>query len=127
MNQTRNRRRAEVTNIERAEQDERVVITEEQGAPSDDGRSRSEFARRHPVIAYLFGDMVRGFYLVGCLSLDLLTPVQVRAWFPGQDVLVLPPAIAGIVLLVYGELRLYRRLWPRPKIQRVVRILSRQG
>ncbi len=70
--------------------------------------------------------MVRGLYLVACLGLDLFTPVQLRTWFPGQDVLVLPPAIAGILLLVYGEWRLYRRLWPRPKPQRVVQ-MTRNG
>lgn len=98
------------------------MITEELGTPSDDGPSRSEFVRRHPMVAYVFGDMVRGFYLVGCLGLDLFAPVQLHAWFPGQDVLVLPPAIAGILMLVYGEWRLYRRLWPRPKGHRFVHI-----
>ncbi len=99
------------------------MITEEADAPGDDGRGRSEFARRHPVIVFLFGDMIRGFYVVGCLGLDLFTPVQLRLWFPGRDVLVLPPAIAGILMLAYGELRLYRRLWPHAKEQRVVKDL----
>ena len=103
------------------------MITEEQEAPIDDGRSRGEFARQHPVIAYLFGDMVRGFYVVGCLGMDVFTPVQVRLLFPGQDVLVMPPVIAGILVLAYGEWRLYRRLWPRPEGQQVVRILTRFG
>ena len=116
-----------VSGIERAEQDDRVVITEEPGGSDDDGRSQSEFARRHPVIAYLFGDMARGFYIVGCLGLDLFTPAQLRASFPGQDVLVLPPTIAGVVVMAYVEWRLYRRLWPRPEGQRVVRILTRHG
>lgn len=103
------------------------MITEESGSPASDERGTSEFARRHPVITYLFGDMVRGLYLVGCLGLDLFTPVQLHASFPGQDVLVLPPAIAGILVLGYGEWRLYRRIWPRSQGERVVRNLTRFG
>ena len=74
----------------------------------------NEFVRDHPIVSYLFGDMIRGFYVVGCLGLDLFAPVQVHLWFPGQDVLILPPVVAATVALAYGEWRLYRRLWPRP-------------
>lgn len=75
----------------------------------------NEFVRRHPLVSYLFGDMVRGFYLFACLSLDLFTPIQVRTSFPGNDLLVLPPTVAGILVLTYGEWRLYRRLWPHSR------------
>ncbi len=107
--------------IQTDEQGSRVVITEE-GAPSGDRPGGSEFTRRHPVLSYLFGDMVRGFYVVGCLGLDLFAPVQLRLWFPGQDFLVLPPVIAAVLVLAYGEWRLYRRLWPRPKSHSAVDI-----
>ncbi|HYR80776.1 MAG TPA: hypothetical protein VEN80_00550 [Thermoplasmata archaeon] len=97
------------------------MITEEVDAPDADGLSESAFARRHPVVSYLFGDMIRGFYVVGCFGLDLFTPVQLHLWFPGMDAFVQPPVVAAIIVLAYGELRLYRRLWPRARGQRVVK------
>ena len=81
----------------------------------------NEFVRDHPIVSYLFGDMIRGFYVVGCLGLDLFAPVQVHLWFPGQDVLILPPVVAATVALAYGEWRLYRRLWPGSRGPRVVK------
>ncbi len=92
------------------------MITEEVDRP-DAALSKGDFTRRHPVASYLFGDMIRGFYVVGCLGLDLFAPVQLRLWFPGKDTLVLPPVVAAILALSYGEWRLYRRLWPRTKEQ----------
>ena len=114
------RRHGGCPDIDHEEPHDRVVITEEIDAPDVNGLSESAFARRHPVVAYLFGDMVRGFYVIGCLGLDLFAPVQLRLWFPGMDVVVLPPVVAAIVVLAYGEWRLYWRLWPGSRGQRVV-------
>src|SRR5947209_20267268 len=72
----------------------------------------NEFVRDHPIVSYLFGDMIRGFYVVGCLGLDLLAPVQVHLWFPGEDVLIRPPVVAATVALAYVEWGHYRALWP---------------
>ena len=106
------RRFGECPDIDHEEPHDRVVITEEIDAPEASGASESAFTRRHPVVAYLFGDMIRGFYVVGCLGLDLFAPVQLHLWFPGMDVIVLPPVVAAIIVLAYGEWRLYLRLWP---------------
>jgi len=84
------------------------VITEEVDAPEASGPSESGFARRHPVVAYVFGDMIRGFYVVACLGLDLFAPVQLRLWFPGMDVIV----PAG------------RRGHPRARVRRVATLLA---
>src|SRR5438093_11565619 len=111
----------ECPDIDREEPHDRVVITEEVDAPEASGPSESAFALRHPVFAYLFGDMIRGFYVVGCLGLDLFAPVQLRLWFPGMDVIVLPPVVAAIPVLAYGGLRLYLRLRPSSRGQRVAK------
>ncbi len=97
------------------------MITEEVATPDAAGPSEIDFSRRHPVVSYLFGDMIRGFYVIGCLGLDLFTPAQLRLWFPGQDALVLPPVVAAILVLAYCEWRLYWRLWPGSRGQRVVK------
>ena len=109
----------ECPHIEDRESHNRAKITEEEPTPGDPPTG-NEFVRHHPIVSYLFGDMIRGFYVVGCLGLDLFVPVQVHLWFPGQDVLVLPPVVAAILALAYGEWRLYRRLWPRTKLPGVV-------
>ncbi len=86
----------------------RVIVSErEDELPPD------SFGRRHPILTYVFGDTVKGLYLVGCLAIDLFLPAQVRLSYPGYDAVLLPLAAVGIVGLAYGELRLYRRLWPR--------------
>jgi hypothetical protein len=86
-----------------------VRITDEGDAPA-----RSAFAKEHPLISYLFADMVRGFYLVGCLGLDVFAPLQLRQSLPGLDPIVLPGAAALLVALAFAEWKLYRRLWPGP-------------
>src|SRR5213594_1482804 len=115
------RRHGGCPDIDHEEPHDRVVITEEIDAPEASGPSESGFARRHPVVAYVFGDMIRGFYVVACVGLDLFAPVQLRLWFPGMDVIVLPPVVATILVLAYGEWRLYWRLWPGSRGQRVVK------
>src|SRR5437660_12272759 len=84
----------------------RVLISVQEEAPPLKG-----FGRRHPVLSYVFGDTVKGLYVVACLALDLFLPAQIRLSFPGQD-LVLIPSAAAVIVLVYGEIRLYRRRWP---------------
>ena len=86
---------------------DRVVISEQEETPPPKG-----LGSRHPVLAYVFGDMVKGLYVVGCLALDLFLPAQLRLSFPGQDLVLIPSAAAAVIVLVYGEVRLYRRLWP---------------
>jgi len=87
---------------------DRVVISEqEEKTPPPKG-----LGSRHPVLAYVFGDMVKGLYVVGCLALDLFLPAQLRLSFPGQDLVLVPSATAAVIVLVSGEIRLYRRLWP---------------
>src|SRR5437870_12953646 len=84
-----------------------VLISEHEEAAPPRG-----FSGRHPVLAYVFGDMVKGLYVVGCLALDLFLPAQLRLSFPGQDLVLVPSATAAVIVLVSGEIRLYRRLWP---------------
>ena len=86
---------------------DRVVISEQEETPPPKG-----LGSRHPVLAYVFGDMVKGLYVVGCLALDLFLPAQLRLSFPGQDLVLVPSATAAVIVLVSGEIRLYRRLWP---------------
>src|SRR2546421_3275849 len=98
----------------------RVVISEQEDGPPGRG-----FEGRHPVLSYVFGDMVKGLYVVGCLALDLFLPAQLRLSLPGQDPAVIPSAGAAVIVLVYGEIRLYRRLWPRRQRKIVKAILNR--
>ena len=90
-----------------------VVITE---GPEDEEADRG-FAARHPDLAYVFGDAVRASYIVGCLALDLLTPIQVLDMLPGQPLWAVPPLVALFGFLAFLEYRLYRRLWP-PRVKR---------
>ena len=85
----------------------RVLISEQEEAPPLKG-----FGRRHPVLSYVFGDTVKGLYVVACLALDLFLPAQLRLSFPGQDLVLIPSAAAAVIVLAYGEIRLYRGLWP---------------
>src|SRR5438046_10668603 len=85
----------------------RVLISEQGEVPPLTG-----FGRRHPVLSYVFGDTVKGLYVVACLALDLFLPAQIRLSFPGQDLVLIPSAAAAVTILVYGEVRLYRRPWP---------------
>ncbi len=85
----------------------RVVISEQEEAPPP-----NKFGKQHPVLSYVLGDTVKGLYLVACLALDLFLPAQIRLSFPGQDLVLIPSATAAVIVLVYGETRLYRRLWP---------------
>src|SRR5256712_14129581 len=100
----------------------RVVITEESEPRPDDG-----FAFRHPTVAYVFGDTARGLYVVGCLALDLFTPLQVHLSFPSLALITLPSIGLGVIGICYPEVRLYRRLWPaslrRKLVQFVVRMV----
>jgi hypothetical protein len=89
----------------------RVLISEQEEASPLKG-----FGRQHPVLSYVFGDTVKGLYVVACLALDLFLPAQIRLSFPGQDLVLIPSTAAAVIVLVYGEIRLYRRLWPpRPR------------
>jgi len=100
----------------------RVVITEESEPRPDDG-----FAFRHPTLAYVFGDTVRGLYIVGCLALDLFTPLQVHLLFPSQDLITLPLIGLSVIGLTYLEVGLYRRLWPASRRRKITEIVERQG
>jgi len=100
----------------------RVVITEESEPRPDDG-----FAFRHPTLAYVFGDTVRGLYVVGCLAIDLFTPLQVHLSFPSLDLITLPLIGLGVIGLSYLELQLYRRLWPASRRRRIAEIVERPG
>lgn len=87
-----------------------IVITREKDAPQS-GQAQG-FAARHPELAYVFGPTVRAFYVVGCLALDLFSPLQVLALLPDHELLAAPLlalAFAGVAFLQY---RLYRYLWP---------------
>src|SRR5713226_9239987 len=92
----------------------RVLISEQEEASRQRG-----FRGRHPVLSYVFGDTVKGLYVVACLALDLFLPAQLRLSFPGRDVVVLPSVSAAVIVLVFGEIRLYRRLWP-PRGRRTI-------
>src|SRR5437762_6800382 len=76
---------------------DRVRITER---PST-GSSGSTFSIRHPEVAYVFGDMVRGLYVVGCLASDLFVALQVHLSFPSADTILLPLLAAGFFGLAY--------------------------
>jgi hypothetical protein len=89
----------------------RIVITE----VPEVGTANERFESRHPLLAYVFGDMARGFYVVGCLALDLFLPLQGHASFPSLDPILLPSLGALVLALAYLELRLYRRLWPQSR------------
>jgi len=85
----------------------RVLISEQGEAPPLTG-----FGRRHPVLSYVFGDTVKGLYVVACLALDLFLPAQIRLSFPGQDLVLIPSAAAAVIGLVYAEILFLRRLRP---------------
>ena len=93
----------------------RVVITEEPDEAEDD----HGIAGRHPELAYVFGDAIRAFYVVGCLALDLFTPFQVLDLVPGQPLWAVPPLVVVFGFLAFLEYRLYRRLWP-PRTKRQI-------
>src|SRR5213080_805692 len=105
---------------------DRVRITER---PST-GSSGSTFSIRHPEVAYVFGDMVRRLYVVGCLASDLFVALQVHLSFPSADTILLPLLAAVFLGLAYLELRLYRVLWPVSRRRRIAPIVegrTRQG
>lgn len=93
----------------------RVVITEEPEEVEED----HGFAGRHPDLAYVFGDAVKASYVLGCLALDILTPLQVLDLLPGQPLWAVPPLVLLFGFLAYPEYRLYRRLWP-PRAARTI-------
>lgn len=92
-----------------------VVITEER----DKAEEPRGIAKRHPELAYVFGDAIRACYIVGCLALDLFTPLQILDSLPGLPVWAVPLLVAVFGLLAFLEYRLYRRLWP-PRTDRQV-------
>jgi hypothetical protein len=98
----------------------RVLISEQEGAPLSKG-----FGKRHPVLSYVFGDTVKGLYVVVCLALDLFLPAQLRLSFPGQDLVVIPSTTAAVLVLAYGEIRLYRRLWP-PRHRKTIDVIEKR-
>ncbi len=85
----------------------RIVIMQD-----DEDKPRAGFSSNHPLFSYVVGDMARGFYVLGCVGLDLFAPLQIHLSFPALDAFLLPPVFAAVVGLAYAELRLYRRLWP---------------
>jgi len=99
---------------------DRVRITE--GPPT--GSSRATFSVRHPEVAYVFGDMVRGLYVVGCLAANLFVALQAHLSFPTADAILLPFLAAGFFALAYLELRLYRVLWPASRRRRIAQIVE---
>ncbi len=92
-----------------------VVITEEPEATEEP----SGFASRHPDLVYVFGDAVKASYVVGCLALDVFTPLQILDLLPGQALWAVPPLVLGFGALAFLEYRLYRRLWP-PRTKRAI-------
>ncbi len=100
----------------------RITITEEDAKSTGPRR----LSNRHPLLSYVFGDMVRGFYVVGCLALDLFGPLQVRESFPTLGGIVFIPVVAAIGGLVYGQYLLYRRLWPAASRRRVLGVVDRE-
>jgi hypothetical protein len=96
----------------------RVVITEEP-EESDEPEDDQGLAGRHPELAYVFGDAIRAFYIVGCLALDLFTPLQIFGLLSGQPTWAIPPLVFVFGFVAFLEYRLYRRLWP-PRTKRQV-------
>src|SRR2546430_14797739 len=78
-------------------------------------------------VAYVFGDTARGLYVVGCLALDLFTPLQVHLSFPSLDLITLPSIGLGVIGISYLEVRLYRRLWPASRRREIAQIVERRG
>ena len=93
-----------------------VLITEETGEACEE---KARLTLRHPSLTYIFGDLVRGLYLVGCLALNLMAPWQVRLVVPGPDLVVVPLLVAGVAGLAVLEYRLYRRLWSPRRGKRI--------
>ena len=73
----------------------------------------------HPDLAYVFGDVVRAFYVVGCLTLDLFAPLQILDSLPGPPLWVVLALVLAFGLLAFLEYLLYRRLWP-PRTRRQI-------
>ncbi len=101
----------------------KVLITRDVEGPADE--AHSGFAARHPEMAYVFGPTIRGLYVVGCLALDLLGPLQILQFIPDQESLALPVLILAFAGLAYVEYRAYRRLWPPPRRREVVAVAGR--
>ncbi|HYS72998.1 MAG TPA: hypothetical protein VEO96_03330 [Thermoplasmata archaeon] len=100
----------------------RITITEEDIRAAGPPR----LSDRHPLLSYVFGDMARGFYIVGCLALDLLGPLQVRESVPALSGIAFVPVVAAIGGLVYGQYRLYCRLWPIASRRRILEVVDRE-
>jgi hypothetical protein len=99
-----------------------IVITDESSS-----KTQTDLSARHPFLAYAFGDMVRAFFIVGCLVVDLFAPLQVHESFPGLDLWLLPPLFAGLAVLSYAEYRAYRWLWPPPGRRELVDLVERRS
>lgn len=99
-----------------------IMITDESSS-----KTQTDVSARHPLLAYVFGDMVRAFFIVGCLVVDLFAPLQVHESLPGLDLWLLPPLFAGLAVLSYAEYRAYRWLWPGPGRREIVDLVERRS
>ena len=97
-----------------------ILITEETEAVAQE---QSRLAARHPTMAYVVGDTIRSLYLIGCLALDLMIPLQVWLVVSRNDLIVVPLLVAGVAGLVVLEYRLYRRLWPPRRGRRIAAVI----
>jgi hypothetical protein len=99
-----------------------IMITDESS-----NKTQTDVSARHPLLAYVFGDMVRAFFIVGCLVVDLFAPLQVHESLPALDLWLLPPLFAGLAVLSYAEYRAYRWLWPGPGRREIVDLVERRS
>lgn len=63
---------------------------------------------------WLYHDLLRYFYFLGCLFLDLFVPLSLLMWDGGIWRIIL--AIVFLALAVLLEVYIYRILWPWRRI-----------
>jgi hypothetical protein len=85
---------------------------------------------RKELLSYIFGDSVRGFYILGCVFLDGLVVGEAFQYIPGfysinQDtgyyfsnfsifaVYVILVSLFMDLILIFYEVGYYRKRWPR--------------